>query len=290
MTFSLTTVETGAGLVKELTAGRTPSPSPIAKVDTYRRENPMTRRCLQYFSVLLCLLLPIQGWAAITEVGGGSQRASGTFSGTGAKTVAFPGNVASGSLIVVAGTVYSNSGGAPSISVTDNRSPSFVVTTTVIDGQDDNFIACGFTTSSGANTISVTNSVGDASNTMWYSIDEFSGADKASCPEVDGSISTANSTTASDSLTTLNANALVVGVMTTDSPDTSFTPGGGWTQIAEQESHAVQSGSAIFQIVGAAGSYSPSWTLDASRIWYVSSASFKAAADETFGFRMRRIQ
>ena len=225
----------------------------------------------------LALLLPIQGWAAITEVGGGSQRASGTFLGTGAKTVAFPGNVASGSLIVVAGSVYSNSGGAPSISVSDSRSPSFTVTLTVIDGQDDNFIACAFTTSSGANTVSVTNSVGDASNTMWYAIDEFSGADPSACPNINGGISSGTSTTPSDSLTTTTANELVVGILTTDSPDTSFTPSGGWTEIAEQESHAVQSGSAIFHIVTTAGSYSPSWTLGASRQWFVSSASFKEA-------------
>ena len=211
---------------------------------------------------------------AILEVGSSTQRTSKTTASHTAN-LAFPGNVTAGNLLLVMGSVFRNDA-AVALTVTGTRCTFTVLKNDLGDVNDQNFIAYGIATSSGAETVTVDMGGTDAGDTQWFAIDEFSGV-HATPLSVDGGVTNNTSTTQADSVTTVTANELVVGVMTTDSPDTSFTPDAGWTEIAEQESHAVQSGSAVFQIVTTAQSYSVSWTLGASRNGWVQTASFKAS-------------
>lgn len=118
-----------------------------------------TQRVHPLIILLFFLLLTVAGpaWAAIAEVGGGSQRAAGDSSAT-SLAVAYPGSVTSGNLLVACGAAY-DSGGAPaSVSVTDTRSTSYTVLSAAsTTGGDDVriFIAYGVAPSSGANTVTM---------------------------------------------------------------------------------------------------------------------------------------
>src|SRR5262245_50813650 len=96
------------------------------------------------------LFVPNRAEAAIAEVGSGSQRASSISPGSVASQVAtFPANVASGNLIIAAGTAF-NAGGLSSVTVTDNRG-AFSAPQTLTFAIDGSamflFLAYGITTS-----------------------------------------------------------------------------------------------------------------------------------------------
>src|SRR3990167_2053166 len=258
----------------------------------------LTRRTLLCGAVT-ALLWPRRLWAqpsspsnlqvnrtmAIAEVSG--QRATGTASAVGSTTIAFPANVAAGDLLVVLGAVWA-SGGNTSIAVTDTRSTTYTVRKyqNSADTNYDTFIAFGIAPSAGACTVTIDPDNG--SNYISASIDEFSGV--ADPPEdVNGGSTEGNSTTPADSLTTLTADALLLGVMGHASfLNPSLTPGAGYTQIGEYEDNqTIVAHNAVFRLVTTAQAHTIDWTVADAVLWEASSEAFKPAAAEAGGFRSR---
>lgn len=211
---------------------------------------------------------------AIAEVGAGSQRAVATGAGVANLAKAFPANVASGSLLIVAGACYNVTGAPATIAVTDTRSTSYTVLTVVggASSQFRVFLAYGIAPTGGACTVTV-DPTGSAD--IGYAIDEFSGVN-ATPLDVNGGSSTGLSTTPSDALTTITANDLIIGVESHDGGPT-ITPGASWTQIGENESVSFQPFNAEFGIVTTAQAYTVDWTLSVLNSWAVYTAAFKPA-------------
>lgn len=214
-------------------------------------------------------------WAAFTEVGGGTQRATATEC-TIADTCAqaFPGNVTVGNLIIVGGNTYDSSG-ATGYTITDTVGTTYSVltcTTLTASATATPFIGYGIAAASGANTVTVNPTIDASANQIVFAIDEFSGAD-ASPLDVNGGSSTGSSTTPSDSVTTTALNDLVVGLVGFQT-SASVTPGGAWTQIGEDQS-ALDGFNLQFQIATTAQAYTADWTLGSSQAWSACTAAFR---------------
>lgn len=211
---------------------------------------------------------------AIAEVGSGSQRATAT-GATGDRTLAFPGNVTSGNLLIVAGCGFHPGSPDPAPTITDTRSTVYTVASAVVFTNGRLFIGYGVAPSTGSCTVTVDWASADTGSSL--SIDEFSGQ-HATPLDVDGGSSTGTSTTPADSLTTLTANDLLIGVMAHDgSSGISITPDAPWNQIGEEENNTAQDHSAVFQIVTTATSYTASWVIGSSSPWGVYTLGFKEA-------------
>lgn len=230
---------------------------------------------MRYAIALVLVLITSPAWAAIAEVGGGTQRATKETGSVASTTLAFPGNVTSGNLMVLLGMANNS---IASVGVTDTLGSTW----SCLSGSfsvDRLYICYAKAPSTGANTVTLTPSA-NASLTFW--IDEFTGQHATSPLDVNGGISTGTSTSPADSLTTTVANALVLGVMQKQcggcTGAESITPAGGYTQIGEEEdATSPLSGSAVFQVVTTAQAYSVSWTIGTSRTWGAYTASFVPA-------------
>lgn len=247
--------------------------------------------------LLFLLLLPLNGWAAIAEVGSGSQRAEGICDGADTCNAVYPGNVTSGNLVVAAGQWFS---GGASTAITQ-----LTVTSTCTTGNwtlygieltTDTWMWIGYAVATSSAACTVTTDGVSAGDYHAYTVDEFSGQ-HATPFSVDGAGATGTSTDPQDGLTTTTDNELIIGVtghghssVTTMTPDTG-------TQINEEEdgtTHAVYN--ATFRVVTTAGAYVADWTFSASRTWGAYAVSFKEATGgggggaETFGFRLRLRQ
>lgn len=213
---------------------------------------------------------------AIAEVGGGTQRATKLGNAAISPTVAFPANVTSGSLLVVAGCGFLAAGGLTVTSVTDTRTTSYSVLSAIPFTNGRIFIAYGIAPSGGANTVQVNFSSGVPGNS--FSIDEFSGV-HATPLDVDGGQTTsAGSLTPSDTLTTLTANDLVIGVAAYDGADTTFVEGASHTLIGKEASNAFQDHLLEFRLVAAAQLYTVTATIGASLANSMYTAAFKESA------------
>lgn len=210
------------------------------------------------------------GGAGIAEVGSGSQRATNTMNNVGSQTLAFPGNVTNGSLLVVGGGLW---GGPPTaITVTDTRSTSYTTLLGTINGAWRPFIAYGLAPSSGANTVTV-----DPDTTVYggFAIDEFSGVN-ATPLDVDGGSSTGTSTTPADGITTATANDLIIGCASYEGTGVTIAPGGDYTTIGELEDAAnLWTYSLVFRLVTTAQAYTVDWTISSSNVWVAMTAAFK---------------
>jgi hypothetical protein len=217
---------------------------------------------------------------AIAEVGSGSQRATAT-GASGDRTLAFPGDVTAGNLLIVAGCGFTVGGADPAPTITDTRTTSYTVASAAIFTNGRLFIGYGVAPSSGANTVSID----WASNTgNTFSIDEFSGQDSSPL-DVDGGSSTGTGTAVSDSLSTLTAGALIIGVMAHDGTSgISITPGVNYTQIGEDQDNSFQDHNAVFRIATTATSYTVDWTIGASSPWGAYTLAFKPSAAAPSGF------
>lgn len=225
---------------------------------------------------------------AIAEVGSGTQRAtSAEFSGADSGTLAFPANVVSGNLLIVAGAAWQATSAPTSIAVTDTRSTSYTVLSTTLaaggGGAVRYWIAYGLAPSSGACTVTV-NPAGALAD-FTFSIDEFSGVSTTPL-DVDGGSTAGLGTdiTPSDDLTTLTANDLVIGLMTDNDATVTITPGASYTQIGEVENNVTtQCHSAVFRLVTTAQAYTVDWSCDIpnANTWGVYTAAFKAAVAVT---------
>lgn len=206
---------------------------------------------------------------AFAEVGSGSQRAATRTSSDDPLTLAYPGNVTAGNLLIVAGTSLAVVSG-----VTDSVGTSYTVVQTSTYGSYgiSSFIAYGIAGGSGANTVSVNLASGTYTS---YAIDEFSGVN-ATPFDVNGGSSTGTSTTPTDSITTVAENALIIGVM---NPDENATITSGFTTFGEEEDwNNWATYNAQFRIGSSPGSYNMTWTLGSSCLWLAQTVSFAPAA------------
>ena len=213
----------------------------------------------------------------ITEVGGGSQRATAIANNVDSTTIVFPANVVVDNLLVCGGAAW-KSVAATSITVTDTRSTAYTVFSVTIGASVRLWIAYGLAPSSGACTVTV-----NPEGTGTYiacAIDEFSGVHLTTPLDVDGGSSTGTSTTPSDSLTTLVANDLLLGVVShSDISTVAITPGGAYTQIGEYEDSVVTVAYNFeYRLVTAAQVYAVDWTFASSQTWAAYTAAFQPAA------------
>lgn len=257
----------------------------------------MNRRAFLLGSIAAGVIrMPRRAFASgFAEVGGGSQRATIRAANVGSAPAAFPADVTAGDLLLVCIGAWMGGTGFTSLNVTDTLSTSYsvlIAPTGVVwaGGTGRGCIAYGIAPSSGPCTVTV-DPVENGQGNSWINavIDEFSGVN-ATPLDVDGGESTGSNTTPSDSLTTVTDNDLVVGVLVDVGSGGTITPDAAFTELDEDETGARQPYSAIFQIVGAAGSYSPNWTLSVSQAWSVYTAAFKpAAAPDVPTQRLRSI-
>lgn len=222
--------------------------------------------------LFLLLSLAPQAEAAITEVGAGTQRAESPVDETPA-TIAFPGNVTAGNLLVVA--CMTNDAGSTDPIATPTITDTVLSTYTIVMGHDQGgsndystLIAYALAASSGANTITVTMDAGDFAS---CAIDEFTGV-AASPSDAAGGGAGGTSTTSVDSITTVAANALIIGISGSNS-DVAITPEADWTEIHEHEPDIIFN--MTFRIVTTADAYADTWTLGSSVQWWAQTHSFK---------------
>lgn len=223
-------------------------------------------------------LVGLASSSGFTEVGGGSQRASKAVFATVSTTLAYPGNVVSGNLLVCGGAAYNGLANPDPVVVSSDRTTGNWTVVKWADGANELlWIAYAVATSSGACTVTVDPTEVATGASFSFSIDEFSGQ-HATPLSVDGGNSTGTSTTPADSITTATANELILGCMLQDGSTTTLTPGGSYTQIGESEDNNTgQCHSLVFRIATTATAYSVDWTIGSSEAWRAMTVSFKAA-------------
>lgn len=220
---------------------------------------------------------------AIAEVGSGSQRATGSSSGGGTADVVYPGNVTSGNFGIVCGGIWNTPNGPTVITTSKSAGTATIGSVTTVLG------STGITWSGGVGipfisyfpitgTGSLTMNVQTELSSDWMNIacDEFSGVHATPLDVDGGEFTFVGTTTPTDSITTLTANDLIVGVMLLGGSET-ITVGSGYTQIAEDESSAIQAYNAQFRIVTSATSYNVEWTLSIGNGGTIYNAAFKEA-------------
>lgn len=227
---------------------------------------------------------------AITEVGAGSQRATGfcaADSGCDSTAVAFPANVTSGNALIVSGWCWRFGSAPADCGVSDSQGNSYTIAVTGtasdsgIGGEFRYFVACAMAGSTGANTVTV-NPTGGSTDWIGYSIDEFSGV--SSCtPNGTTGITTGTDTVPTTVITTTVADTVIMGAMSArqQTPGSlTITPGSGWTEVGEAQTCCGGGVNTNFQfgnefrIAGAASTYTTDWTLGASKAWGVIVAAF----------------
>lgn len=242
------------------------------------------RACL--LVVLLLAASPANVFAAIAEVG--AQKAVVHDSSVGASTVAFPGNVTAGNLIILAGATANTFGGISSVVVAKSSgtatigtvSQSFGATGVVLGGFTTKvYIAYAIVTGSGSLTLSITPDLGSGNYTNAV-IDEFSGV-SATPLDVDGGEATGNSAGATDTITTVTTNDLIVGVIAIGFNVASITDGSGYTNLDTDVTTAVYD--AMFRIVTTATTYNVDWTWSGAQDWTIVNVAFKPTATNKAG-------
>lgn len=223
---------------------------------------------------------------AIAEVA--SKRAeSGSNAAANTDILAFPGGgVTAGDFLVVGGAMWGAT--TPTgITITDTLGTNYSTGTgaTVLGTAPAGvtwrtFLAYGFAPTTGAN--SVTANPSGAANDFSFGIDAFTGVDATTPADVNGGTSTdvtISSTTPLDSITTIAANALIIGVMSVENAGTTFTAGASYTLISENESGSGNQGhSFVFRLVTTAQAYSVDWTIGQASIWAAQTHSFKPSS------------
>lgn len=235
--------------------------------------------------LLLAIGWPGLSWAALAEVGSGSQRAVVQNDAGDSVALAYPGSVTSGNLLIVTGTMYNTGSGGITAGVTDTLGTSYTVkhytySSSTSGDQAASFIAYGVAPSSGSNTVTADQSGSPSGAAISIAIDEFSGQ-HASPFSVDGGGSEGSSSSPSDSITTATANELIIAVdhHSFGGGNTTCVAGGSQTLIGygNDASGNHMSICSDFRIATTATSYAGSFTLGGSRSWEVQTASFKEA-------------
>lgn len=216
-------------------------------------------------------------WA---ERGNNTQVALVSATNVDSATVAFPANVASGSLLVAVGASWQSGSGNTSVAVSDTLTTTYTTTLATTGtgwsgGVGKPFIARGIAGSAGANTVTI-----DPSSTGNYfnaAIDEFTGP-HATPLDVDDGETTGSSTAPSASLTTLTACDLLIGVLAFATSGTISLDGGARMQLDADPTGTEQPYAAAFRYLYDTGVETMSWTLGTSRDWSVLLQAFKPAA------------
>lgn len=218
------------------------------------------------------------GGATFTEVGSGSQRATKASTAADSDTLAYPGSVTSGNLLICVGAAFDSGTNPVPPVVSSTRTTGNWTIMSAGNGTDTGlWIAYALATSSGACTVT-TNPAG-AVGTWTWGIDEFNAGALTIAVSVDGSAasSTGTGTSVTNNITTLTAGELIIGVMLQTGLDTTMTPGGSYTQFTEDENDTTnQCHNGVFRVATTATSYTVDWTLGASRTWRALTGSFKA--------------
>lgn len=222
-----------------------------------------TRRFLLWLCTIGVFLLVLQqpmksAIAFVQGLASTTNGAAATFS------AAFGGNVTSGNLLVAGGSAWNSAAAPAAITVSGTGAGCSGLSFTVVLGTIPagmtwrTFLAYAVATGTGACTVVVDPDVtADGS----FSIAEFSGQ-HATVLDVNGGTTpdVAGNTTISDTITTVAANALIVGVFSHDD-GSAITPGINYTQVGEQESGASnQPHNMVYRLVTTATTYTVDWT------------------------------
>lgn len=228
-------------------------------------------------TVLLLVMSP-PSWAAIAELP--SQRIKATeCANCDTLAVAYPGNVTAGNLLVVGGNTY-DTAGTTGHTVTDSVGTSYTVfncsplTATLPNATP--FIAVGIAPSSGANTVTVNPTIDTSANQINFGVGEFSGTASSSIVDVDGGSSTGTSTSPSDGITTVTANALIIGLVGFQT-SAAVTPSGSYTEIVEDQG-SINGYNLAYRLATTATAYTADWTLGSSQQWTACTVAIKPLA------------
>lgn len=182
-------------------------------------------------------------------------------------STALPNNVTSGNLLVIIGGIWNTSANSDiAFSAGAGSTATLGTMTTIIEstgisyagGTGQAFISYGFVTGNGSLTI-LTDPQQAAGNYIACGTIEFSGV-HATPLDVNGGELYIPSGQPVDSITTLTANDLILGVMIGSAGTLTFTPGASYTQIDEDESGAQQAFAAEYRIATTATNYTVDWT------------------------------
>jgi hypothetical protein len=228
-------------------------------------------RALALAGVALLLLCAARAEAAIAFV---QARGCAVSSGT-SQNCAFTSNVGSGNLLVVG--VYYESTTITVSSVTDSRSTSYTATpsspVTNSTQPQRQYVYYGIAPSGGANTVSVTLSASACCFNIVLA--EYSGIDASSPLDQHATAQGSGTTLTTASVTTTQADELLVGIGSHWNTSTAFTAGSGYAKRVQNntsDSMALED-----QIVAATGSYNASFTVNLTNTWLMAIATFKAA-------------
>lgn len=227
-----------------------------------------------------------------TEVGAGTQRASAQSVGQVATlSLAFPGNVSAGNLVVICGAQW-NGTGAPAITTTGSgvSGTSWTVEYSSLQSSSASpfavttFVAWGFASANGPATVTL-DYTASVSEFVSFSIDEFSDVDPGGTVTVtfNGSLFGGGaSTTPTASVTPDQPDSLVITVAGPDGAPPTMTVNAPWTEIGQVSNNAnSQSHVVAFQTGMPATPTTASITLGSSITWSATSVAFSPAAPST---------
>lgn len=228
--------------------------------------------------LLFLFLVPMQSLAAIAVVQSKGDCTAGGFTST---SCAMPGNSTAGNVIAACGSIW-NGNNLTDMAITDSVSTPYteIIGAAAAGTPNKTWMAYGVVPSTGANTLTST----PAGGTGWYmswGIVELSGVDTGTPLDADGSYSTGSSTSPSDGITTVAADAIVLACLAHgNSGSTAITPdtGGGWTAIGEIEATGNAPYAFEYQIFSSAGSKTAGYTLGTSTGWVLQTISLDQAA------------
>lgn len=202
--------------------------------------------------------------------------------------VAFGANVSANNLLLALLFGYANSNASASVS--DTRGNTWTRIGSIVTGGDGSLYLDAFyciANGAGADTVTY-NAAG--SSYMSLIIAEYSGIATTSPLDVAGS-STGSSTSPSTSITTTNANDLIIGWVTSMAGSTvTITSGSGYTMRQEYEDAATYMHAHLEdKSVSATGAQTVNATLGSSLQWIMRGAAFKESAASTFSMPPNNI-
>ena len=218
---------------------------------------------------------------AIAEIGG--QKVEDEGSDVAARIIPYPNDVAAGSLLINVGAVW-HANGVNSVTAALNSGTATIESFTTLLGSTGVSWAGGvgkaficYSTVITPGSLSLIVSTNEPLNNYYQiAIDEFSGVDSTPLDVNGGEALFGAATGVTDTISTLTANSLIIGVIVTDEAVTAFTDGSGYTNIYTDPTGTQQPSDAMFRIVTTAASYNVDWSwTGSSRSSSVINAAFK---------------
>src|SRR5712691_11450667 len=232
----------------------------------------MKRHLLLVLTTVLLLGFPSLGWGGITLVQQGTTGLS-ICGGHTSLTVTLPANVTAGNALVVF-VSWNNQRNLTSVTGGGVTTWAQAVARLPVDPQSA--IWYGLNSSGGTNTVTV-NWDSDP-NSCGMSVAEFSGLFTSAALDVTATATGSSTTITTGTLTTTNANDLLVA-MGVQSSATAGAPTNGFTALTGVSASFNQE--EAYNIVSSTGSYSTGWSLSGSSSWPSLIAAFKAPIPST---------